>query len=143
MRLHLIFVLLILISAFHCPGQDGVITLNIHDVKGTGGQLRIGIFDNPSDFKNKENPAYKKSLLLKDTLVEVIFEHVAKGQYAIAVYHDENNDFQLNQKKLGIPAEGVGFSSVSKSKIKPPDFDLASFHFARDTTIHIHLRYPK
>ena len=143
MRLNLFIVLLFLLTVLHGLGQEGTIALKIHDVKDAVGQLRIGIFDKPSDFKNKENPVYKKSVLLKDTLVEVNFEHVANGQYAIAVYHDENNDFQLNQKKLGIPAEGVGFSGVSKSKIKPPDFDVASFHFAEDTTIHLHLRYPK
>ena len=78
-----------------------------------------------------------------DTLVDVSFRNVANGMYAIAIYHDENSDRQLNTKKLGVPSEGVGFSGELKSKLKPPDFKEASFMLHRDTTIYIRMRYTR
>lgn len=127
----------------HCLAQENSISLKVNGLKDTGGKLRIGIFNNPEDFKNKEYPVYKKSLLFQDTVVEVSFQKIVEGRYAIAVYHDENNDYRLNTKKLGVPSEGVGFSGALKNKLKPPDFEAASFHLLGDTIILIQMRYPK
>jgi uncharacterized protein (DUF2141 family) len=44
---------------------------------------------------------------------------------AIAVYHDENNDGQLNRNRLGIPTERYGFSRNARGLTGPPGFEQA------------------
>lgn len=138
-----IVTLLLLFPTAYLMAQECSISVEVNGLNNSEGKLRIGIFDNSKDFKNKENPAYSKSLLLADTSIKSAIQNIEPGTYAIAVYHDGNNDYQLNTKKLGIPSEGVGFSGISKSKIKPPDFEMASFPLKGDTAIIILMRYPK
>ena len=103
----------------------------------------VGIFDNPTDFKLKTNPVYKQIVSPSDSAVSYSFKSVSKGIYAIAVFHDTNENGSLDTKKLGIPSEGVGFSGILTKGIKPPDFEEASFNLVNDTIIAISLKYPR
>jgi uncharacterized protein (DUF2141 family) len=123
--------------------QDHKVEVVIKGLKNTSGKLQIGFFDEEGKFRKKESPAFSQSLPLSDTIVQADFAKIPQGRYALAVYHDENNDDQLNTKKLGVPAEGVGFSGILKSKVKPPRFDEASFYLKSDTTLIIRMRYPE
>ncbi len=114
----------------------------MEDITFESGSVNIGIFDTDSAFQSKQEPFVKASASVSDTSkIKAIIE-LPSGIYAIAVYHDENEDNQLNKKKMGIPEEGVGFSGTIKSKIRQPKFEEASFQLKNDTTIHITLRYP-
>lgn len=123
--------------------QDLDVSLSISGLQSTEGQIMAGLFDDPSHFKMKENPLYTAQAAPADTTVEIVFRGVEPGKYALAVYHDENNDGRLNSKKLGIPSEGVGFSGEWKSRMRPPDFETASFLLQRDTTFQVIMRYQK
>ena len=122
--------------------QKVIITVVVKDIALKGGNMNIGIFDTEPAFQSKQEPFAGASIAVADTSkIKTTFE-LPFGTYAIAVYHDENGDNQLNKKKLGVPEEGVGFSGKHTSKIRPPKFEEASFHLKNDTTIHIALRYP-
>ena len=64
------------------------------------------------------------------------------GTYAIAIYHDENNNHHFDRNFLGLPAEGFGFSNDAPTGLGPPSF--ASARIAIGPGVHriaIHLRY--
>jgi uncharacterized protein (DUF2141 family) len=52
------------------------------------------------------------------TAAHACFALSAPGDYALAVYHDENDDHDFNRTALGLPAEGYGFSNDA-----PPPWD--------------------
>jgi uncharacterized protein (DUF2141 family) len=137
-----LFTLFLIFSFAHGAAQEYTLGLTVSGIEEIKGTLMVGIFDDAEKFKFKDNPVYEQQKAVNDTLMQVLFEGMKTGTYAIAVYHDQNNDRQLNTKKLGVPLEGVGFSGLSKSKIKPPDFLKASFILHKDTTITIPMRYP-
>jgi uncharacterized protein (DUF2141 family) len=58
---------------------------------------------------------------------EACFALSAPGDYAVAVYHDENDDRDFNRTALGLPAEGYGFSNDAPTTLGPPDFDRVRF----------------
>lgn len=123
--------------------QTATIKVEVTDIQTIRGKLRMGVFNHVHDFRTKSNPYLRTSQVVKDSTANFVFKDVPYDRYAIAVYHDENNDDTLNTKKLGIPIEGVGFSGKFNSRIKPPDFPLASFRLKNDTTIVINLIYSK
>lgn len=49
------------------------------------------------------------------------------GYYAVAMYHDENNDGHMNTNLLGIPTEGYGFSNNPKLRLGPPSLNQVRF----------------
>ncbi|MEJ2594714.1 MAG: DUF2141 domain-containing protein [bacterium] len=135
--------ILFIFLTFSAARSQGVqLEVEVHQIAPGEGTLKIGVFNNPEDFKTRIRPAYTCMVPAEDTLVTCKIKNMITGTYAIAVYHDENNDDKLNKRKLGIPDEGVGFSGTGPKTFKPPDFLKASFILSGDTTIVIPLKYP-
>ena len=61
------------------------------------------------------------------TAVEACFALAAPGDYAVAVYHDENDDRDFNRNAVGLPVEGYGFSNDAPTAFGLPDFDRVRF----------------
>ena len=73
---------------------------------------------------------------------EACFALSAPGDYALAVYHDENNDRDFNRTALGLPAEGYGFSNDAPATLGLPDFDQVRFTLPPgESRVTIRLRY--
>lgn len=126
-----------------CYGQKAdlkVVVTNINEVKGN---IRIGLFDNALDFKSKKNPVAGAEVTIKDSIVSYVFTNLAYKRIAIAVFHDNNSNGELDTKKLGIPLEGVGFSSKVASKLHQPVFPESSFQLKNDTTVFVRMYYSK
>jgi len=122
-------------------GQTANLTVVVSNIYEPKGSIMIGVFDNALDFKSKKEPYASADVVAKDTTVSYTFKQLELQRYAIAVFHDENNDGELNTKRLGIPTEGVGFSSKVASKLHQPVFPEASFLLKSDTTIYIRMYY--
>ncbi len=73
---------------------------------------------------------------------EACFAVSTPGTYAMAVYHDENDDHHLDRSLLGLPAEGYGFSNNVKPLLGLPAFDSVTFRVGpAETRISIKLIY--
>ena len=59
---------------------------------------------------------------------EVIINNLEESKYAVAIYHDENDNNRFDTI-LAIPQEKFGFSNDAKVFFGPPSFDEASFFF--------------
>ena len=71
--------------------------------------------------------------------VQLRFERVPPGTYAISLFHDENGNGKLD-KQLILPREGYGFSRDAPVRFGPPSFASAAFAVAgadQDQTIRI------
>ncbi|MGB1242482.1 MAG: DUF2141 domain-containing protein, partial [Chitinophagales bacterium] len=45
---------------------------------------------------------------------------------AVSVYHDENENWELDRNWIRIPKEMFGFSNNAKAKFSPPSFEECS-----------------
>ena len=64
------------------------------------------------------------------------------GSYALAVYHDENNNHRFDRTLIGLPAEGYGFSNDAPTPFVLPAFRAARFTVpAGGTQLAIRMRY--
>jgi len=70
--------------------------------------------------------------------VTCIFK-VPEGTYAIALYHDENDNNRCDRNFLGIPREGFGFSNNIKPYFSAPSFKACKFYVSRNRRISISL----
>ena len=143
LKLSVLLLLLLWLPVQRIQAQTANLKIIVSDVRETSGNIKLGVFNKTHNFMTKTDPYLKSKQDVKDSVVHFYFRDVPLGRYAIATYHDENNDDTLNTKKLGIPVEGVGFSGNFNSRIKPPDFRLASFKLKQDTSIFIPLIYSK
>ena len=74
--------------------------------------------------------------------VNVVFNDLAPGTYAIAVVHDENEDGNLNTNFLGIPKEGYGATNNKLPFASVPRFSESHFDVrGASESQTVHLRY--
>ena len=58
--------------------------------------------------------------------LEFVFADLPPGRFAVAVYHDENDNDVLDVNLIGIPKEGYAFSQNARGFAGPPSFDAAA-----------------
>ncbi len=101
--------------------------------------------DLPCDFPNA---AICRRVLesLQNLTVSYTFKSLPAGDYAVFVFHDENNNGILDTGLMKRPLEARGFSGVLPDDIGPMGgrikFEQARFTLSGPKTITVGLRYP-
>ncbi|MDX1702516.1 MAG: DUF2141 domain-containing protein [Melioribacteraceae bacterium] len=101
-------------------------------VKVTGyeelvGNLSIGLFSDPEGFPKKSANSVGVDIEILDTVVTYTFNELKDGVYALAIFHDENGNGELDQNFLGMPTEDYVFSNYATGTFGPPSFEDAKF----------------
>ena len=55
-----------------------------------------------------------------------VLRDLPPGRYAVAAFHDENGNGELDTNLVGIPSEGTGFANDPPSSFGLPDFESAA-----------------
>ena len=134
----LIFFLLFLMS-FSTSAQNKL-TILVDGVTSSYGHLAVGIFDNQEAFL-KEGKAIKGVFAKAEkgtTRIEIL--NMPNGKYAISIFHDENDNHELDTNFFGIPKEPLGFSIGKLKTFGPPSFDECVFEITSDFEIRIPLK---
>ena len=66
--------------------------------------------------------------------VRFVVGDLSPGRYAVAAFHDANDNGELDTNLLGIPSEGYGFGNDASAPFGPPDFEAAAITVG-DTTV--------
>ena len=77
---------------------------------------------------------------IKDGQAIAVFEDVPAGPFAVSVFHDENDNGELDSAALGIPSEPYGFSAEARDLFGPPSFKEARIDLAAGETKQITIR---
>jgi uncharacterized protein (DUF2141 family) len=122
---------------------NGKLTLEIDGLKNKEGQVCVSIFASSEGFPSDRDRGFQKQCTkITDTPLLITFENLKAGSYAVAVFHDQNNDRILNSNVFGIPKEGFGFSRNPEIRTGAPKFSEAAFLVAGpNTNIQIQLKY--
>lgn len=92
--------------------KTGQIVLQITGLENNQGQLRVALFNTSAGFPENDEQAYRRlEVQPENRKGEIIFTELPFGEYALAIFHDENNDKILNKNLFGTPQEKYGFSS--------------------------------
>ena len=78
-----------------------------------------------------------KAIAIKNNEARIIFTGLSTGSYAVAVYHDINNNKVLDKNYLGIPTESYGFSNNARRTFSAPSFSEAAVVVNTSKTINI------
>ncbi len=121
----------------------GKIDFEIFGARSDEGKILVALYQSEEGFpKDSEKSIQRTIVEISDGSASGSFEDLSHGQYAISIFHDENNNEILDTNFVGIPKEGIGASRDAKSRFgslkwKDAVFELADPHI----TIQITLRY--
>jgi uncharacterized protein (DUF2141 family) len=107
---------------FFAP-EKGEIIVQVKNIEAPKGCLRIALYNREEDFLREGNELVDKvaPVSLAESM-QVAIPDLPFGKYAIAVYHDLNNNGKLDKNYLGIPTEPYAFSNNPKVKWRSPTF---------------------
>jgi uncharacterized protein (DUF2141 family) len=109
------------------------LTITVKDVRNTAGSVFIALYDSDNSYlKIKLATVQMKSKATKGD-VRFVVRDLPAGRYALAAFHDENDNGKLDKNWLGIPTEGYGFSNDVRGAVGPPKFAQAAFDLAKNT----------
>jgi uncharacterized protein (DUF2141 family) len=122
--------------------NSGEIDLQVLGAKSDKGVLRILIFDSKNGYPDQVELAVRSfSLPLSGRKCKIKISNLKHGKYAIAVFHDEDENGSINTNPFGFPIEKYGFSNNAKAYFGPPDYEKTVFELKDDPrSIVINLR---
>lgn len=121
-------------SSDYTPENASVFTLQIEGLDKVVGEVRIAMFNSEQNY-TKET-VYAVVIPVDSMVIEWSVEGLPFGEYAIAVYHDKNENGKLDANFLGIPKEDYGFSNNARGRFGPASWKDASFSVESKTAIH-------
>ncbi len=93
------------------------------------GKVFCAMWRGPKGYPTKRKKAAHDGVdrKLRAQRAVIAIDDVEPGEYAVACFHDENANNDLDTNFLGIPVEGTGASNDARGFMGPPDYDDARF----------------
>lgn len=104
--------------------EANTIAVEIINISNEDGQVLIGLYSTEDSWLNKPyKGAFSK---IENGTGAFEFVNIPDGIYAISVFHDEDNDGELDTL-FGIPREDTGSSNDAPARFGPPKWEDAKF----------------
>ncbi len=115
------------------PGATATseLSVDVSNLRSHKGMVRVCLTADPANFPACIDDAQAVTRSISATSDSLRFDGLPRGEYAIAVIHDENGNKKLDTF-AGIPREGFGFSRNPPVTFGPPRFAAARFTLASD-----------
>jgi uncharacterized protein (DUF2141 family) len=123
--------------------NSGTIKVDVVGLHSNDGEVYCSLYSSADGFPDGFAKAAKTTTAkISDHHAVCVFPAVPAGDYAIAVFQDENSNGKLDRNFMGIPKEGVGASNDAKGSFGPPKFADARFSYKGGAQLlTIHLQY--
>ena len=117
------------------------LTVRIEHVRNSEGIISIALYDAKDRFLADGAAVRSADVHAVQGETPVTFRDLPPGEYAAAVFHDENASGQFDTNFIGLPEEGYGFSNRAKAGFGPPSFDEAAVIVTSQAQTEVELSY--
>ena len=126
-----------------CEQLANSVLIQVQGVRSSGGALVAVLWgDNPSEFLKKGARVARERVQARPGSVTVCLEAPRPGVYAVAVYHDENDNHRFDRSWTGLPVEGFGVSNNPRPFLRAPTHGESAFEVGPGhKLVKIDLRY--
>ncbi len=96
--------------------------VSVTGLRSAAGDVHIALYDRAEAFPRSRGMLKDVQVTIRGNTAGTVFTGLAPGEYALAVYHDENGNDEFDQGFLGIPLEDYAFSAGARAFFGPPSF---------------------
>lgn len=114
------------------------LTIEVRGIEKVKGQLYVAFYSSEDTFLKK--PFTGLRVEVTDTVLTIPCQGLPAGEYAFALFQDENGNGRLDTAAFGIPTEKSGFSNNAEGIMGPPSYDKCLFCLQKDTLMVIDLK---
>jgi uncharacterized protein (DUF2141 family) len=134
MRILLFPLALVLALATEASAQSpGKLSVSVAGVRNDSGSVRCGLYSSADGFREPGREMRGAVAPNKNGHATCVFGGIPAGTYAVAVFHAERNETQMETGLFGRPKQGYGFSNNPSSTFGPPGFNSAAFAYKGGT----------
>lgn len=111
--------------------EPPTLEVRVDNIRRAEGCVRLAVFASATDFAERKDAVHIARIPLGQEREGVVFElpKLPAGRYAIAAYHDRNNNDKLDTNLLGIPSEPYAFGREPESKWREPAWEDVSIDY--------------
>jgi uncharacterized protein (DUF2141 family) len=126
-----------------CEQAVSRVLVQVHGVRSAQGTLVAVLYgDNPAEFLKKGARLARERVPARAGSVALCLGARRPGTYAVAVYHDENDNGKFDRSWTGLPTEGFGVSNNPKPFLRAPTLDESAIQLVSgQRVVSIDLRY--
>ena len=116
------------------------IHVNVKGVEELKGSMFIAVFDDPASFPEFGKQYREMVLPVRSKELSHTFKDLPNHTYAVAVFHDINDNGILDKNVLRIPLEPYGFSRNARARFSAPPFEDAKIELKNNLEIQINIQ---
>ena len=123
-----------LVPPAHAQSSEGptsTLTVQVDGLDSNEGTVRAEL--TTAENYDGDGNVRASTLSIQDRKARWTIEDVPHGTYAVRLYHDEDDDGELDTNMFGVPQEAFGFSNDARGNMGPPDFEEAAFTLESDS----------
>jgi uncharacterized protein (DUF2141 family) len=105
------------------------LSVTVTGLRNDNGSVRCGLYSSANGFREPGREMRGAVAPIMNGQATCQFSGIPVGTYAVAVFHAEKNETQMETGLFGKPKQGYGFSRNPSSTFGPPGFDSAAFEY--------------
>lgn len=122
------------------PRPGASIHAAVSVLRSQSGRLGCSLYDKADGFPRDADKAARRHWLRITGPVAVCeFEQLPPGEYAVAAFHDENGNGEMDAGLFGIPTEGWATSKNVKPALSAPSFEDSKVTLRADEVLRLEL----
>lgn len=106
------------------------LSVPVSGLRNDDGVVRCGLYAGPEAFPKAGQESRGVIARIKGGQATCVFNGLTPGTYAVAAFHAQDNETQMQFGMFGKPKEGYGFSRNASSSMGAPAFASAAFDYA-------------
>jgi len=123
--------LLMLLWAAPTLADDGKgrLVIEIVGFGSNSGSVKVALWNAAESFLVSDDYVARGEGPIAELAARVVLEDIPHGEYAVSVFHDENDNGKLDTGFMRIPKEPIGTSNNARGRFGPPKYRDARFDF--------------
>lgn len=106
--------------------HNASLSINVSGFEALEGAVMVALFADKDSYQS-DAPLQGQAASIEGDQVTVNFQNLKPGQYAFKLFHDVNNNGQLDTNSFGMPTEPYYFSNDASDPFSAPEWNEAQF----------------
>lgn len=112
--------------------NSGTLQLKVENIRQKAGTIWVGLYKSSEDFLDRDQATLLAAQVDRTGSIYITLPDLQQGKdYAIALFHDLNDNGELDTNWLGLPSEPWAFSGEPRTRLRLPRFEEVKFRYDR------------
>lgn len=129
---------LVFVVTAHAESEpNSTVLIELTGLESAEGNLFIAVYNSKKTWLGEETVAEKQVVITESREGDIVKAELElpPGEYALSIFHDTNDNGELDANFIGIPKEPVALSNNARPKFGPPKYKDAVFELGAEPVL--------